>query len=124
LLKTRSRLCVNVKNGYTKKLLAQKRALLNYLNGYREQLSMNSMSIFDKELRTFEVELNTSQFAVNLMNARKRKGLTQSEAAKALGKTRHSAITNWEKGTAVPRIQDLVSLCALYETTPNDILGF
>ena len=82
------------------------------------------MSIFEKKQQKVELLVSISIFATNLRNAREAKGITQEEAAKALGTENHSRVTNWEIGNAVPKLVDLVRLCEIYETTPNDLLGF
>lgn len=64
-----------------------------------------------------------SIFTKNLRAARKDAGLTLAEVGKHF-KSNHTRITNWESGTATPKLKDLVTLCKLYQTTPNKLLGF
>lgn len=58
-----------------------------------------------------------------LKKARKAKGMTQSEAAIALG-TKNTTISNWESGVSRPDVDTLVLLCRLYEVTPNELLEY
>ncbi len=57
----------------------------------------------------------------NLALLRKKSGLTQVELAERLGVSRQ-AISKWEVGTAVPSIESLVSLSALYGVTVDSLL--
>lgn len=58
-----------------------------------------------------------------LKKARKTKGLTQSQAAVALG-IKNTTISNWESGVSRPDVDTLVSLCRLYDVTPNNLLEY
>lgn len=58
-----------------------------------------------------------------LKKARKAKGLTQDDVAQALG-AKNTTISNWENGVSRPDVDTLVSLCRLYEISPNDILEY
>lgn len=51
---------------------------------------------------------------ITLKAARVNAGLTQDEAARALGRTKQT-IVNWEAGTTEIKYKDLVKLCDLYE---------
>ncbi len=56
-----------------------------------------------------------------LKNARKSKGLTQDDVAKAL-KIKNTTISNWETGVSRPDVDMLSALCSLYGVFPNDML--
>lgn len=56
-----------------------------------------------------------------LKSARKNKGLTQDDVAKAL-QIKNTTISNWENGVSRPDVDSLSSLCSLYGVYPNDIL--
>lgn len=58
-----------------------------------------------------------------LKMARKAKGLTQDDVAKALG-AKNTTISNWENGVSRPDVDSLSALCKLYGVTPNDILEY
>lgn len=58
-----------------------------------------------------------------LKRARKASGLTQDDAAKALG-TKNTTISNWENGVSRPDVDALSALCKLYGVTPNDLLEY
>ena len=58
-----------------------------------------------------------------LKNARKAKGMTQNDAAKATG-IKSTTISNWENGVSRPDVDSLVILCKVYEVTPNDLLEY
>lgn len=75
-------------------------------------------------ITTISTDVTTTQFGANISAARENKKLTQTKVAEELGKSGHTAIVNWEKGTSTPRLGDLVKLCNLLEVTPNDLLGF
>ena len=64
-----------------------------------------------------------SDFAKNLKKYRKQKGYTQVELGKALNYG-YTAIANYESGRNEPSFDDLISLCHVLDTTPNDLLGF
>ncbi len=56
-----------------------------------------------------------------LLELRKKKNLSQEEAAFELNVTRQT-ISKWETNQSVPDFSKLVALCELYEITPNDLL--
>ena len=56
-----------------------------------------------------------------LIKFRKEKSLTQEDVSKKLGIPK-SKISKWERNELYPEIDDIVSLCNLYEITPNDLL--
>ena len=57
-----------------------------------------------------------------LKEARKGKGMTQSELAKACGISRNSII-NWETGKRAPRTVDIERLATVLGISPHDLLG-
>ena len=65
----------------------------------------------------------SKEFGIRLRGIRKNAGHTTVSAAKALGVSQPTYNT-WELGTREPNIGMLLELCALFDTTPNDLLGF
>lgn len=65
-----------------------------------------------------------SLFATALLEARNKSGLTAVQVAEKIGKASHSAIIMWESDKALPRLNDFVELCKIYNVTPNELLGF
>ena len=61
-------------------------------------------------------------FANNLIELRKKAGLTQEKIADNLGITRQ-AISKWESGTSLPDAEMILKLCAVLDVTPNQLLG-
>ena len=57
-----------------------------------------------------------------LVSFRKEKELTQEEVSKKLNIPK-SKISKWERNELYPEIDDVVSLCKLYDITPNDLLS-
>ena len=57
-----------------------------------------------------------------LVSFRKEKELTQEEVAKKL-KISKSKLSKWEKNELHPEIDDVISLCKIYDITPNDLLS-
>lgn len=57
----------------------------------------------------------------NLLEARKRAGLTQQDAAERLTISRQ-AISRWESGTAKPSIENLMALAKLYGVSTDTLL--
>jgi len=62
-------------------------------------------------------------FKEKIKQARLKVGLSQAKAGNAINRTR-SAIEGYEKGISSPNPDQLVALCKLYKTTPNDLLEF
>ena len=65
----------------------------------------------------------SKEFGIRLRGIRKNAGHTTVSAAKALGVSQPTYNT-WELGTREPNIGMLLELCALFDTTPNNLLGF
>jgi DNA-binding XRE family transcriptional regulator len=81
-------------------------------------------SIFSKRTVVIESEFVGTIFSQNLIEYRKKAGLTQREVAEIIGVNNHNVICNWEKAVSVPNIKNLILLCETYKTTPNHLLGF
>lgn len=62
-------------------------------------------------------------FKKAIREARLKVGLSQEKAGKAINRTRN-AIKGYEEGISSPNPDQLVTLCKLFETTPNDLLEF
>lgn len=61
-------------------------------------------------------------FGESLRRARAAAGLTQSQVAERLGRTRE-AVSQWERGEREPSLDDLAKLCALFGMTLDDLVG-
>ncbi len=57
-----------------------------------------------------------------LISLRKGRGMSQLEAAEALGVSRQ-AVSKWESGAAVPSIDNLRAISRLYEVTIDHLVG-
>ncbi|MBR0066752.1 MAG: helix-turn-helix transcriptional regulator [Kiritimatiellae bacterium] len=64
-----------------------------------------------------------SVFGDNLKAARLAKGMTLVQSANALGIT-NPALSQWEQGKREPKFDMLLELCQLFDTSPNELLGF
>jgi transcriptional regulator with XRE-family HTH domain len=64
-----------------------------------------------------------SVFGDNLKAARLAKGMTLVQSANALGIT-NPALSQWEQGKREPKLDMLLELCYLFDTSPNELLGF
>jgi len=58
----------------------------------------------------------------NLVNLRKKKGLSQAELAEAINVSRQ-AISRWEVGTAIPSADNLMWLSKFYEVSMDELMG-
>ena len=58
-----------------------------------------------------------------LKQIRKEKGLTQTELAQRINVSKVT-IVSWEKGKCYPNASDLLLLCHVLDSSPNDILGY
>lgn len=63
------------------------------------------------------------EFKEAIKQARLKSGLSQEKAGAAINRTRN-AIKGYEEGISSPNPDQLAILCKLYNTTPNDLLGF
>ena len=61
-------------------------------------------------------------FKITLEAARVNVGLSQKEAAKALGVS-NKTLSNWENGQTFPAVDKIEKMCALYRV-PYDLLIF
>ena len=61
--------------------------------------------------------------AENLRKYRQAKHLTQEQTAKHLHIDR-TTYNKYEAGVVVPPLEAVVVLCALFDITPNDLLGW
>jgi transcriptional regulator with XRE-family HTH domain len=61
-------------------------------------------------------------YKVTLAAARVNVGMSQKQAAKALGVSNRT-LCNWEQGVSYPKADKVESLCALYKV-PYDMLNF
>lgn len=62
------------------------------------------------------------EFSEKLQELRKRKGLTQEEAAQALYVSR-TAVSKWESGRGYPNIESLKAIAALFAVTVDELLS-
>lgn len=59
----------------------------------------------------------------NIKNFRVFRGITQSELAAHLNKSK-GAISNWERGDNMPNLDEVERLCQIFNVTPNQIFGW
>lgn len=59
----------------------------------------------------------------NLKALRNQHKLTQAKVAEVLG-VQITTISNWEVGYSHPHVNMLVPICQLYNTSPNELLGY
>ncbi|HYC83128.1 MAG TPA: helix-turn-helix transcriptional regulator [Candidatus Paceibacterota bacterium] len=57
----------------------------------------------------------------DLRRLRERAGLKQTEVAAALGLASHDRISHWERGQAIPSLENLFKLAAAYGVFPHDL---
>ena len=60
----------------------------------------------------------------NIVSLRRRKGLTVRDIQRLLGFTTPQAIYKWQRGTALPTVDNLVVLAAVFGVRIDDILVF
>ena len=60
--------------------------------------------------------------AENLKRIRKERGMTQEQVAKMIPVDR-TTYTKYESDVAEPHLANLLRLCDVLQTTPNDLLG-
>lgn len=58
----------------------------------------------------------------NIVNLRKQKGLSVKDLQMIFGFETPQAIYKWQKGTALPTVDNLVILAAVFQVTIDDIL--
>ena len=59
----------------------------------------------------------------NLQTLRRARGLTQEQAAAAVGVTRQ-ALSKWESGESLPDLRNCAALARFYGVTVDDLLGY
>jgi len=69
-----------------------------------------------------EQELRQKTVGRFIKNERERNGLTQSEVAKKLAYSSAQFISNWERGVALPPMDQLPRLALLLEISPRVLL--
>lgn len=60
-------------------------------------------------------------FGTNLRDYRKANGLTQKELGARIGVT-SQAVTKWENGSRLPRMNDVLKICEVLGCTPDDLV--
>ncbi len=63
----------------------------------------------------------TKRYKNSLRKHRLLMGYKQNEVAKLLGLKSASRISKWEKGLAMPSVENLIKLSALYATLMNEL---
>ena len=58
----------------------------------------------------------------NIVDLRKKRGLTQAQLAEALNMT-SAAVSKWETGAAVPDLETLIALADFFLVSMDDLLG-
>jgi transcriptional regulator with XRE-family HTH domain len=66
--------------------------------------------------------INAEKTGANLKQLRRERYLTVKDIQKELGLANPSGIYRWEKGAAVPAVDNLVILANLYDISIDDIL--
>lgn len=59
------------------------------------------------------------RFEEKLKCLRKERGMTQADLAERLNVSRQ-AVSKWETGASLPDIENILSICKVFEVTPND----
>lgn len=67
--------------------------------------------------------MNSLRLAENMIELRRKKGVTQEELAEFIGVTKAS-VSKWENGQSMPDIILLPQLAAYYDVTVDDLLGY
>ena len=63
------------------------------------------------------------KFPIIFSKMMKEKGISQRELAEKLGTTQPT-VNRWLKGEYQPSLENLVAICGILDTTPNEILGY
>lgn len=66
--------------------------------------------------------MNNIYLSSNIRHLRKLQKISQNELAEAIGVPR-STLNNWERGTAEPRLENIVQLADYFEIPVGDIIG-
>lgn len=62
------------------------------------------------------------KLAENIVDFRKKRGLTQAQLAEELNMT-SAAVSKWETGSAVPDLDTLIALADFFQVSMDDLLG-
>ena len=68
-------------------------------------------------------EKNISMLSENIKNYRIFRGMSQSNLAALLGKSKNT-ISTWERGDNMPNPDDVERICQILNITPNQIFGW
>ena len=66
--------------------------------------------------------IDLAQTGVNIVNLRKAAGLTVADIQMVFGFNSPQAIYKWQNGTALPTVDNLIVLAALFNVRIDDIL--
>lgn len=65
--------------------------------------------------------MTNNYFSKNIRYLRKKYGITQSELAKRIGKTKN-AVSNWEQGIRQPIVLDVIKICKYFDIDFSDLM--
>lgn len=65
--------------------------------------------------------MTNNYFSKNIRYLRKKYGITQSELAKRIGKTKN-AVSNWEQGIRQPIVLDVIKICNYFDIDFSDLM--
>ena len=68
-------------------------------------------------------KVHNTSFGFELTKIRTNKDMTRKEMGKLLSVS-ESSIWAWECGVHLPKIPQVLLICEILDTTPNDLLGF
>ena len=68
--------------------------------------------------------INLTATGQNIINLRKKAGLSVAALQQIFGFSTPQAIYKWQRGTALPTVDNLVVLSVLFNTSINNILVF
>lgn len=74
-------------------------------------------------METQRYDVDTVKTGKNITEARRRKNIGVHQLATALGIC-GGAVYKWERGTAMPRIDNFFALCSILDVAPADICVF
>lgn len=61
---------------------------------------------------------------LNLVNARKRKNLTQKQLAESLAGVSKASVSNWENGYSKPRLETALQVSVVLEEDVSFLFGY
>jgi transcriptional regulator with XRE-family HTH domain len=67
------------------------------------------------------MDISGRYIGYRLRKARKRMGYTHADVMSALDFRSGNRISQWEKGTRIPSIKNILKLSVLYKTLPDDL---